>query len=76
MNWTRERPTKPGYYWLQDHEGGYGIVHIGEVASGPRGERYLCRYYNTGIAGSATFTGEGDQAQWWWAGPIEPPSEV
>ena len=61
LQWTQERPTKPGWYWCV---GGTGVVKIYSVVS--HGERLLVVVGNL-FAEMCLFSCAH------WAGPIEPP---
>lgn len=66
LAWTSERPTEPGYYWLNDGDGPPEVVRylawFGESRPGVWGCAWS-DYEPTGAFSTGTL----------WAGPIDPP---
>lgn len=73
MQWTLERPSKAGFYWLRNYriEGDQGVSEKATIVS---------VYSSFGAPFDVTFTGNdssfgvSEMAQGEWFGPIEPPA--
>ena len=68
MNWTTDKPTKPGWYWYkgEDHDIEYHADGIAIVEVIKEEDWLVCRHSN-----SDNEWIEDSQAQ--WAGPLEMP---
>lgn len=66
MNWTKDKPTEPGWYWVR--------------TSSPKREPFVAEIAHEAPHGLFLRSGSGyGWVQWLptheWAGPIPPPSE-
>lgn len=71
--WSREKPTKVGWYWLKETYANcrpYG-PHIVEIAYGPGG----LRVYGGSNPADGTLLRECNESICEWCGPLEPPHD-
>ncbi len=61
MNWTKNRPTQPGWYWWRLGTYTVEVVHF---------EQHI-----DGDVGSSSFDGRLAHPDSEWAGPLEEPEE-
>ena len=71
MTWTRERPTREGWYWVKGCIGysGTAIAHIDRV-----GAHSLALVVRIG-AQMGKMIDVPEYRDLFWAGPLEPPQE-
>jgi len=73
MEWTKEIPTQPGYYWLQYYDDGLGGYELTFVAL------YILKKDGTAVyfmlGSDEECVAEEDAVDGKWFGPIEPPGE-
>jgi len=68
-NWTKEKPTKPGFYWLRNYRIKWRTKDVQPKAIMTRLTGEWVRFFNEAPSHlSAIVEGE-------WSGPIEPPSD-
>jgi hypothetical protein len=71
MQWTRETPSKAGYYWLRNY--------LIEGDSGVSTEALIVHVYSSfGLPFDVSFTGNDmtfgiGEVKGEWAGPLDPP---
>jgi hypothetical protein len=70
LTWTKEKPTKPGWYWLRLY------VSRGDLGSGYRPNiAYVQDDGSICFLGSESDLKIEEVLEGEWAGPIEPPEE-
>ena len=72
MKWTTDKPTEPGWYWMDDGDNWYKQAVRIDVAPRSLGTEQLCVY-----SGIAEFVGLVDNCKEGakWAGPIPEPED-
>jgi len=69
MNWTTEKPTKPGWYW---HRNGRGDMWPSVILLRLVDDRLRVRLGDECWPLDSPVIFEGDE----WAGPLEPPADA
>jgi len=69
LNWTKEAPTEPGYYWLKEHRPDEVIVSIIQVDRSYDGKLEFCEFR---CKGNREFSA-GELKYCEWAGPLTIP---
>jgi hypothetical protein len=69
MNWTRDRPTKTGWYWWRDPEYRENLPEVCKVYR-DRFEAILRITWNDSSGADYPVTDYDGE----WAGPLEPPA--
>ena len=67
MNWTTDKPTETGWYWIND----FDTIEVIKVFKRP-GHNYLCVYKNIRHFGSPDYI-PINYMDCEWSGPIDEP---
>ncbi len=77
MKWTKELPTKTGWYWVKNSFEAINIPHttICEIEQWANGDIYLCSGSDFDKLEEYDINGQWYSKTRMWAGPIELPTE-